>query len=58
MDIQAYWKNFLEENKLSSDTNYFEAFYFGSDKTSANSLLNLVLDGKKQLLVLLKKNIF
>lgn len=47
MDIKTYWEKFSKENKLSSDVNYLEAFYFGADKISANNLLNLVLDGKK-----------
>ena len=51
MDIIAYWTNFLENCNLpdvSSDSIYLEAFHFDNHKDIADSLLALVLEGKKK----------
>lgn len=47
MKIESYWNDFLSRENQPLDTNYFEAFYFGSDRQSADHLLQLVLEGKK-----------
>jgi uncharacterized protein YhfF len=46
--IQKYWGRYLLENKLDPDTKYYEAMYFGMTEELANSLLELVLSGKKK----------
>jgi len=46
--IENFWQRFLETKKLPKDTKYFEAFHFDLTKETANSLLKLVLDGKKK----------
>ena len=47
MKIESYWNDFLSRENQPLDTNYFEAFYFGSDRQAADHLLQLVLEGKK-----------
>lgn len=45
--MESYWNHFLIRENQPLDTKYFEAFYFGSDRQSAEQLLQLVLEGKK-----------
>lgn len=47
MKIEAYWKQFLQAKGLASNTQYYEAFGFGIEKSTINNLLKLVLEGKK-----------
>lgn len=48
MNVETYWQQFLITNNKPKATNYFEAFYFGSDRESAEHLLELVLAGQKR----------
>jgi uncharacterized protein YhfF len=43
-----FWNEFLKNTGRDPDLKYFEAFCFGSSPASADSLLKLVLSGKKQ----------
>ncbi|MGY3765813.1 ASCH domain-containing protein [Vagococcus vulneris] len=47
MTIEKYWQTFLEANNFPTETTYFESFYFGNSRESAEELLKLVLDGQK-----------
>lgn len=46
--IQAFWNQFLLENKMDPKTSYYESFYFERSEKWANELLRLVLDGTKR----------
>lgn len=46
--IEAFWQRFLEHERLPKETKYLEAFYFDTNKESAEHLLRLVLSGKKK----------
>lgn len=48
LGVQKYWSRFLEENKMDPQTQYYEAMSFGMTKELADSLLQLVLSGKKR----------
>ncbi|MEA4895540.1 MAG: ASCH domain-containing protein [Oscillospiraceae bacterium] len=48
MTVDEFWKSFLTKTGRSSDTRYLESFYFDMNERSANSLLELVLSGKKR----------
>jgi uncharacterized protein YhfF len=47
VSTEKFWQDFLKEKNLPPETKYTEAFYFGSNEISAESLLKLVLEGKK-----------
>ena len=47
MQIDEYWKLFLKEKGLASNTKYYEAFAFGMNAKANDELLDLVLKGKK-----------
>ncbi len=47
MKIKDYWQQFLVDTNRDLTTTYFEAFYFGSNKQSAQSLSELVLTHNK-----------
>ena len=46
--VSQYWQNFLKETNRNTNEKYYECFYFCHTETLANSLLQLVLDGKKK----------
>ncbi|MGL4106840.1 ASCH domain-containing protein [Clostridium sp. LP20] len=48
MNIDKFWKKFLEVNNKDSSTEYIESFHFEMTEKLANELLELVLCGKKQ----------
>ena len=48
MTIDEFWSEFLKDTGRSPDTKYTYAFYFDITEKAANSLLELVLQGKKQ----------
>ena len=48
MDVDTFWRSFLEEAGLDADTQYLECFHFDLNERSANELLALVLAGKKR----------
>lgn len=48
MDIDTFWRNFLEETGLDANTQYLECFHFDLNERSANELLALVLAGRKR----------
>ncbi|MGG7178389.1 ASCH domain-containing protein [Clostridium paraputrificum] len=48
MNIDKFWKEFLEVNNKDSSTEYIESFHFEMTEKLANELLELVLCGKKQ----------
>ena len=45
---KQYWITFLNETNRDKNTKCFECFFFGSNKKSADELLQLVLCGKKK----------
>ena len=47
MTIDEFWLEFLTATGQDKATKYYEAFVFGGDEEMANSLLELVLEGKK-----------
>ena len=48
MTIEKFWQDFLAYAGLNSTTKYYAAEYFGDNEELANSLLALVLQGKKR----------
>lgn len=46
-NIETFWNRFLQFKGYPNTTKYLEAFHFELTEASANSLLNLVLEGKK-----------
>jgi len=48
MEILKYWEQYLLKNNLNPETKYYEAMYFGMTEELANSLLEMVLSGKKK----------
>ena len=49
MDIEQFWRSFLQKNNLDLDTKYFDAFSFhGENEKITNRLTALVLEGKKK----------
>jgi len=46
-EVSTFWQKYLKEAKLAKTTNFYEAFHFCDDQTSADELLKLVLMGKK-----------
>ena len=48
MDVDAFWRTFLEETGRDADTQYLECFHFDLNERAANNLLALVLEGKKR----------
>lgn len=48
MTNEEFWRLFLLETGRDPETRYYESFCFTSDETLANSLLELVLQGKKR----------
>lgn len=46
--VELFWQEFLAANGLDSKTRYYESFHFCNDENSANELVHLVLEGKKQ----------
>lgn len=46
--VAHYWAQFLAEQSLDSNTEYFECFHFDNNEKDANALLNLVLKGQKK----------
>ena len=48
MTVETFWQGFLRDTGRSPDTKYLESFYFGLSEKSANTLLELVLSGKKR----------
>lgn len=48
MTVTDFWNEFLTKTNKSSDTKYFESFYFALTKDVADELLQLVLNGKKR----------
>lgn len=48
MDIDLFWRIFLEETGRDANTQYLECFHFDLNERSANELLALVLEGKKR----------
>jgi|GEM_PF-403741 len=47
MTSDAFWELFLRETGRDPATRYYESFYFTTDETLADKLLELVLAGKK-----------
>ena len=47
MNIEEYWNKFKKEKGLNPNTDYLEAFAFGSNSKQNDELLDLVLQGKK-----------
>ena len=47
--IESFWSEFLEKKNLDKHTKYVEAFHFELNEKLANELLQLVLNGQKQL---------
>jgi Uncharacterized protein conserved in bacteria len=47
MTEEEFWKEFLQKTDKDSKTEYFESFHFCLTEELANSLLELVLCGKK-----------
>ncbi len=45
---QQYWKEFLIKTNRDLSLRYYECFHFCNSEELANSLLQLVLDGKKK----------
>ncbi len=45
---KQYWITFLNETSRDINTMCYECFFFGSNKKSADELLQLVLSGKKK----------
>ena len=48
INIESYWKRFLEDKDLDLNTKCLEAFHFEVTEKLANELLELVLEGKKR----------
>lgn len=48
MTIEQFWNVFLDNMGLYKQLRYYESFYFARTEHAANSLLTLVLQGKKQ----------
>lgn len=48
MEVTAFWAAFLSETGKDENTRYIECFHFELTEKAANSLLELVLSGKKQ----------
>lgn len=46
--VEAYWQNFLAQTGRSPSARYAACFHFGSGRQMADSLLELVLTGKKR----------
>ena len=45
--VQKYWKRFLEDSSMPSDTGYYYIFAFGASPYQAAYLLGLILAGDK-----------
>ncbi|WP_029503045.1 ASCH domain-containing protein [Lachnoclostridium phytofermentans] len=48
MTLEEFWNDFIKCNQLKSTTTYIESFHFELTEKLANSLLELVLSGKKK----------
>ena len=48
MTIESFWAEFLSKTGRDPDSRYLECFHFDLNEHSANSLLALVLAGKKR----------
>lgn len=46
--IECFWWNFLCDNEISFQTDYYEAFYFASSEEISKHLLKRVLCGEKR----------
>lgn len=47
LHVQKYWKRFLEDSSMPSDTGCYDAFAFGASPHQAAYLLGLILAGDK-----------
>lgn len=47
LHMQKYWKRFLEDSSMPSDTGYYDIFAFGASSHQAAYLLGLILAGDK-----------
>lgn len=48
MTLEEFWNDFIKCNQLKSTTTYIESFHFELTEKLSNSLLELVLSGKKK----------
>ena len=48
MKVADFWQDFLRDTGLDKNTSYSDCYYFALNEEIANSLLELVLSGKKQ----------
>ncbi len=46
--VAQFWKEFLQKTRRDMNLKYYECFHFCHTEELANSLLQLVLDGKKK----------
>lgn len=46
--LSDFWTGFIEEKQLSAETSYTKCFHFENTEQAANSMLKLVLRGKKR----------